>query len=829
MANDTVIDELSLQIDANASAAIRNLSQMQRQLRNLARDIGSVSSATSSLARLTNTFSKIGNINTSKLDTIAGQLERISNINFKNFDGKRLNLDVKISGADKAEREIYAMQDALKNVDTSPLVKKFNDLFGLKGVDATKIKSVYREAIQDISTGGTGSSAFVDWLRNVEKDGLQIARASFMSDIASMRTEYAEFLKYLQNNKIALTNAVDKKTFNENTNANERMTFFNQQGSALDGRWEELANLFPTIMSGMKDVANEEDQVYAVLEKIREARMALQTVDIKDISGVESDNAWSNLISTIGEAPQELKRLFDQEVQKSMKESASKIPLDISIEPSRIESQIKAAIKQATANPFKLPLEFSFGELKTNLKSTVATTLSGLDVSKLGDLNTGLSAAAESMKEMGGTDPKGSGLTAFVNSINRLTSTDLSKFNLDIFKDIREAIKDFASMEDISASVNRFVSSLARLANAGDKTSTVATTLPKLGAAIRSVMGGLSSMGGLPAELSAFVGSIAQLANAGNKTGTTAEHLVTLGENLKTFITDVSQAPEVSQNILQMTTAIAELANAGGKAGTAAKSINKGIGSVAEDSGKANDKIKVLTAIIDDLGKVFQKSAGFIKQGASHIVNSLKQLKSAGNGLGGATQSIKNMIAAMVGFRGVQGLVNLSKQVMTLGANMTEIDHIVESVFGDMAGVVDTWSKNAITNFGIAEHSAKQYAGVLSSMFQASGIGYQNAGLMGIKLTELAGDLSAFYNIDTQTAFKKIQSGMAGMVRPLRDLGIDLTAATLSEYALSQGIQKSYSDMTQAEKVMLRYKYLLEVTTTQSGDFARTSGRYRAA
>lgn len=55
------------------------------------------------------------------------------------------------------------------------------------------------------------------------------------------------------------------------------------------------------------------------------------------------------------------------------------------------------------------------------------------------------------------------------------------------------------------------------------------------------------------------------------------------------------------------------------------------------------------------------------------------------------------------------------------------------------------------------------------------------------------------------------------------DLGIDLTAATLSEYALSQGITKSYTEMTQAEKVMLRYNYLMQVTTTQSGDFQRTS------
>jgi hypothetical protein len=35
--------------------------------------------------------------------------------------------------------------------------------------------------------------------------------------------------------------------------------------------------------------------------------------------------------------------------------------------------------------------------------------------------------------------------------------------------------------------------------------------------------------------------------------------------------------------------------------------------------------------------------------------------------------------------------------------------------------------------------------------------------------------------------------------------------------------------MTQAEKVMLRYQYLLEVTQTQQGDFARTSGKLKTA
>ena len=187
------------------------------------------------------------------------------------------------------------------------------------------------------------------------------------------------------------------------------------------------------------------------------------------------------------------------------------------------------------------------------------------------------------------------------------------------------------------------------------------------------------------------------------------------------------------------------------------------------------------------------------------------------------------MIGAMIGFQGITGFANLLKQTVELGANLTEIDHIIESVFGDHASYVDTWAKNAITQFGIAEHSAKQYAGVLSSMFQASQIGYKDAGKMAMDLVGLAGDLSAFYNIDTETAYNKIRSGMAGMVRPLRDLGIDLTAATLEEYRLAQGIETAYSAMSQAEKVMLRYQYLMDVTSIQQGDFQRTNRRSKRA
>ena len=412
---------------------------------------------------------------------------------------------------------------------------------------------------------------------------------------------------------------------------------------------------------------------------------------------------------------------------------------------------------------------------------------------------------------------KESGMTPFVNSVRRLSEVDLSKFDTNTFNDIATGINNIASIQDISDKVNRLVSSLARLANAGDKTKTTEKNLPALGQAIREVADGLTSAGGIPNEINAFVGSLASLANAGNKTGTTATQLEGLSQALVAFFGTMQQAPVVSENALRMTEALGQLASAGSKTGAATKTVTASINKIG------SARLDGIKGAIKDLGNILDKVAGKAKTAALKIYNSLKKIGTARPSIQSTTNAIRTMIGAMIGFRGITGFANIIKETIELGANLTEIDHIIESVFGDNAEYVDRWAKNAITQFGIAEHSAKQYAGVLSSMFQASQIGYKDAGKMAMDLVELAGDLSAFYNIDTETAYNKIRSGMAGMVRPLRDLGIDLTAATLEEFRLAQGIQTAYSEMTQAEKVMLRYQYLMSVTTTQQGDFQRTN------
>lgn len=58
---------------------------------------------------------------------------------------------------------------------------------------------------------------------------------------------------------------------------------------------------------------------------------------------------------------------------------------------------------------------------------------------------------------------------------------------------------------------------------------------------------------------------------------------------------------------------------------------------------------------------------------------------------------------------------------------------------------------------------------------------------------------------------------------PLKQLGINMSVASLEAYRLAQGLKKPYAQMSQSEQVMLRYNYLFEQTADAQGDFEKTS------
>ncbi len=192
-----------------------------------------------------------------------------------------------------------------------------------------------------------------------------------------------------------------------------------------------------------------------------------------------------------------------------------------------------------------------------------------------------------------------------------------------------------------------------------------------------------------------------------------------------------------------------------------------------------------------------------------------------------STENTLSKLAKAIGLTAIAyKTLDVIKTGVDYASDLAEVQNVVDVTFGNSASAIDSWSTTTLKAYGINEVSAKRYAGTMGAMLKSSGLAGDAVVGMSQDMTTLAGDMASFYNLDLETAFEKIRSGISGETEPLKQLGINMSVANLEAYALAQGIGKSYSEMTQAEQVMLRYNYLMSATSDAHGDFSRTSGSW---
>ena len=487
--------------------------------------------------------------------------------------------------------------------------------------------------------------------------------------------------------------------------------------------------------------------------------------------------------------------------------NASKSIDDLCNKLNRLSSRMSEGIK------FLRHFSSSVGTVNSAVQ---ALKLDRLDLSTI---NSQLQQFTQSMSALGSLNLRNNGLNSFVNANRRLNETLNSTG--DVSGKIQNMISELSglsSIPDVSNNVNRFVSSLARLANAGTKIDQTTSGIGNLARQLKKAARTLSSASEISESVNRFTQSIAQLANAGNKAGQTAGNLGTLAKELKDFFETMKGAPEVSENIIRMTEALSRLASSGGRISTATNTVS--------------NSFSKLSSIVGGISSLLSNGVNKAKSGINFLVSGFSNLISSSNGLESATSNVGSFIKTVLGLKTASLAMSKFNQamngkgIMELGSDIAEVENIVDVAFGSMANKAYEFASVATKQFGLSELAAKNYTGTMMAMLKSSGVAQDSAAEMSITLAGLAGDLASFYNIDTDTAFYKIRAGISGQVMPLRQLGINLSVANLEAYALSQGITTSYNSMTQAQKVMLRYNYLLSVTGDQQGDFARTSGSW---
>lgn len=275
------------------------------------------------------------------------------------------------------------------------------------------------------------------------------------------------------------------------------------------------------------------------------------------------------------------------------------------------------------------------------------------------------------------------------------------------------------------------------------------------------------------------IGELAKnISKLGNKSVENAiTNLPRLATGINNLMITLSKSPKVSQNLIDMTNALANLSRTGASSGRAANSLTRSLNSYTSSTGKSRKA-------------TFSLAAAFGKMYASYWL-------------------------LFRAFRMLGKAINIS-------SSLTEVQNVVDVTFGKYANLVDKMSETSIEMYGMSELTVKQVSSRFQAMGTAMGFTQGKMANMSVELTKLTADMASFYNVSQEDVAKDLESIFTGQTRPMRTYGVDLTQATLQEWALKQGMDANIQSMSQMEKTMLRYQYVMANTGAAQGDFLRT-------
>lgn len=455
------------------------------------------------------------------------------------------------------------------------------------------------------------------------------------------------------------------------------------------------------------------------------------------------------------------------------------------------ELQIKIKADSAKASNSIESLVNSMNRLRESIS---------FDTAKLSNIASGIRSISDAATGFKGG--KSSEITSMVRALNKFSGVDANSIH-GISSAVRDLASGIASVKAVDTS--GLISMVSALSKIGGKASTQATkNLPALSAQLQNFVRQMNKIGALNFDMTNMSNLVTSISRLGSvASGRAVTNIPLLADNLKYLFETLSKAPNVSSNIIQMTQALGNLSN---RSGGAISGLNTSISSL---------------------------SGSFLGFKAS-----------TGKALIGLKSFTRQILSSMGIYLGLYGAIRGIKNAIDISSTLTEVQNVVDVTFGDMSKKVNDFAQDSIRQFGMSELTLKQTASRFQAMGTAMGIdsslikkaneflNKQTDGYIGLSdsmadvslnLTKLTADMASLYDVDQDVVSQDLAAIFTGQTRPLRDYGLDLTQATLKEWAMKQGLDSDIESMSQAEKTMLRYQYVLANTQTAQGDFARTA------
>jgi signal transduction histidine kinase len=130
---------------------------------------------------------------------------------------------------------------------------------------------------------------------------------------------------------------------------------------------------------------------------------------------------------------------------------------------------------------------------------------------------------------------------------------------------------------------------------------------------------------------------------------------------------------------------------------------------------------------------------------------------------------------------------------------------------------------------GMSERAAKQYVSMYGDILRQVAGSDTELFNMSTALTQLAGDMASFYNMDSERIFDAISAVFRGEYDPIQRYIATMNDAAIATHAVETGLvdsQSAWKKANESTKIMARYSFLMANTTHVQGDFAKTSDSY---
>lgn len=221
------------------------------------------------------------------------------------------------------------------------------------------------------------------------------------------------------------------------------------------------------------------------------------------------------------------------------------------------------------------------------------------------------------------------------------------------------------------------------------------------------------------------------------------------------------------------------------------------------------------------LTRPLTQAAAHVEKFSDSVQRHLERAEQAAERLEKRFQAITN--AGKRAGAGLAALAAAGLGLIKLSSDAEETMAKMGQVFGSLTDEIDTWAIETAQAMGRSRQQMRQYVtdtqAILAPLLGDGGV----AAEMSKSIAALAVDLASFMNAADDDAWRALISGLTGETEPMKRFGVILTETALEQFRLAEGIQKSVREMTEAEKVQLRFRMIMERLKLAHGDAIRNA------